>query len=509
MHKAGKASAASGRASAATPDAKQDITTYTILSISNLLGLQKRLIRYDVTRLLCCATRCFWMLWMLWMLLVLSCCGLKDQKEAPRRRCLYSRMSWSSVLAGLPWLQSEVSENRQRACSKVECRTCSECSECVFTFSKVWIWITFSQLKELCRSCSRSLSHLHWFARAVAGGMRWAHMKRRDYHREFKKHEKQFSKPYGYLRWKNCPNEDQKYNRAFQGKNTELLLLCISWLVHGKDYETTATHTNTHTHYVALPILQEGVASLVSESFFSEVSRINVKKIRCETGGRAWSFHLSYFICILSFCIHFRISDSSWSNMFHINILWCTAEPSVNAALQGRWFFMLGILVIPVPCCACCCVFAVMRMRRKKDSHLPLSIVELRQGWYLSFSPFGSEAFMKIAETKWPWHLKQPVFLALPEVLFDFSSDSNCAGALFCYRIQQPQQCRHQPSPLPKRRCGCSDSKTKGYIWGARTPEKNGPDDCTKCFGRIKLPCFDIFTFICLLHCAWFLFICL
>lgn len=274
-------------------------------------------------------------------------------------------------------------------------------------------------------------------------------------------------------------------------------------------WNNSNTHKHTHTHYVALPILQEGVASLVSESFFSEVSRINVKKIRCETGGRAWSFHLSYFICILSFCIHFRISDSSWSKMFHINILWYTAEPSVNAALQGRWFFMLGILVIPVPCCACCCVFAVMRMRRKKDSHLPLSIVELRQGWYLSFSPFGSEAFMKIAETKWPWHLKQPVFLALPEVLFDFSSDSNCAGALFCYRIQQPQQCRHQPSPLPKRRCGCSDSKTKGYIWGARTPEKNGPDDCTKCFGRIKLPCFDIFTFICLLDCAWFLFICL
>lgn len=218
----------------------------------------------------------------------------------------------------------------------------------------------------------------------------------------------------------------------------------------------------------------------------------------------------STFLILYAFCHFVFISDSShWSNMFHINILWYTAEPSVNAALQGRWFFMLGILVIPVPCCACCCVFAVMRMRRKKDSHLPLSIVELRQGWYLSFSPFGSEAFMKIAETKWPWHLKQPVFLALPEVLFDFSSHSNCAGALFCYRIQQPQQCRHQPSPLPKHRCGCSDSKTKGYIWGARTPEKNGPDDCTKCFGRIKLPCFDIFTFICLLDCAWFLFICL
>lgn len=60
-------------------------------------------------------------------------------------------------------------------------------------------------------------------------------------------------------------------------------------------------------------------SSLVCKSgrWRDEVSRINVKKIRCETGG--------------------------------------------------RWFFMMGILVIPVPCCACCAVFAVMRMRRKKD----------------------------------------------------------------------------------------------------------------------------------------------
>lgn len=64
-------------------------------------------------------------------------------------------------------------------------------------------------------------------------------------------------------------------------------------------------------------------SSLVCKSgrWRDEVSRINVKKIRCETGG--------------------------------------------------RWFFMLGILVIPVPCCACCCVFAVMRMRRKKDPAAP------------------------------------------------------------------------------------------------------------------------------------------
>jgi len=64
-------------------------------------------------------------------------------------------------------------------------------------------------------------------------------------------------------------------------------------------------------------------SSLVCKSgrWRDEVSRINVKKIRCETGG--------------------------------------------------RWFFMLGILAIPVPCCACCAVFAVMRMRRKKDPAAP------------------------------------------------------------------------------------------------------------------------------------------
>ncbi len=159
-------------------------------------------------------------------------------------------------------------------------------------------------------------------------------------------------------------------------KDFELLLMWISWLVHGKeDYETTATHI--HTHYVALPILPEGVASLVSESFFSEVSRINVKKIRCETGGHAGSFHLSvFYIFILRlFQIPPTGQTCSTSSTCQYTFVYCTVKPSVNAALQGRWFFMMGILVIPVPCCACCAVFAVMRMRRKKDRQSPLSIV--------------------------------------------------------------------------------------------------------------------------------------
>lgn len=65
-------------------------------------------------------------------------------------------------------------------------------------------------------------------------------------------------------------------------------------------YTARTMKQQQHTHTLcsfAYPARRSCFSGL--RKFFSEVSRINVKKIRCETGGHAWSFHLSYVICTL------------------------------------------------------------------------------------------------------------------------------------------------------------------------------------------------------------------
>lgn len=67
--------------------------------------------------------------------------------EGPERSSAKEMFVQSNVLilgTGRTSVASEWSaEWKSATCSKVECRTCSECVFTFFTFSKVWIWITF------------------------------------------------------------------------------------------------------------------------------------------------------------------------------------------------------------------------------------------------------------------------------------------------------------------------------------------------------------------------------